>query len=122
MLNVYDKAYELKRALMDSIEVKEYKEAAEKIKSNSTNKKMIEDLRNKQMEIQAMQFSGKQPEKEKLDQLEKLYSIISFNSDINRFLQCEYKFGITLNDITKIISEAVDVDLSFDDSQKQFIE
>jgi cell fate (sporulation/competence/biofilm development) regulator YlbF (YheA/YmcA/DUF963 family) len=118
ILNVYDKAYELKSALMDSMEVKEYKEAAEKIKANPTNKKMVEDFRNKQMEIQAIQFSGKQPEKEKLDQLEKLYNIISINSDINRFLQCEYKFSIILNDVTKIISEAVDVNLGFEDSQE----
>lgn len=109
-MNVYDKAYELKSALVECQEVIEYKEVFEKIKNNPTNKKMLDDFRNKQIEIQAEQFSGKEPDKEKIEQLEKLYNIISMNSDINKFLQCEYKFSVLMNDISKIISEAVNVE------------
>lgn len=110
-MNVYDKAYELKKALMESGEVKSYKESLEKIKANAASKRMLEDFRKKQMELQAFQLSGKEPDKEKIAELEKLYSIISLNSEINEFLQNEYRFSILMNDISKIIFEAVDVDL-----------
>lgn len=109
-MNVYDIAYELKRALMESTELKDYKAALEKIKANPTNKRMLDDLRKKQMDLQAVHFSGKEPEKAKVEELEKLYSIVSINSDISNFLQCEYKLGMLMNDISKIISEAVDVE------------
>lgn len=116
-MDVYDKAYELKRALSECREVKDYKEALKKVKANPTNKRMLDDFRKKQIEIQAEQYSGKQPDKEKLDQLNKLYNIVSLNSDINNFLQCEYKFSKIMNDISKIISEAVDIDLNFEDEK-----
>lgn len=109
-MNVYDKAYELKHALEASDEVKEYRTAFEKVKSNSTNMKMLEDFRKKQIEIQAAQLSGTKVDDAKMQQIEKMYSVISLNPDISRFLQCEYKFSIMMNDISKIISEAVGIE------------
>lgn len=110
-MSVYDSAYKLKDELIESAEVKDYKASWEKIKQNPQNKKMIDDFRMKQIEIQAMQLSGEEPDKEKLEQIEKLYSVISLNPEINNFLQCEYRFGVLMNDITKIISEAIDIDM-----------
>lgn len=109
-MNVYDKAQELKHALEESDEVKDYKAAFEKVKSDSTNMNMLEDFRKKQIEIQAEQLSGKKIDDGKMQEVEKLYNIISLNPDISRFLQCEYKFSIMMNDISKIISEAVDIE------------
>lgn len=107
-MNVYDKAHELKRAIMDSDEAKVYKEALERIKSNPSSMKMLDDFRNKQLEIQAVQMSGKEPDEEQIKHLEKLYSIISMNYEISRFLQCEYRLGVMMNDISKIMSEAIE--------------
>ena len=110
-MNVYDSAYKLKDSLVESTEVKEYKASWDKIKQNPKNKKMVDDFRAKQLEIQAMQLSGKEPDKEKVDQIEKLYNVISLNPEVNNFLQCEYRLGTLMNDITKIISEGIDIDI-----------
>lgn len=117
-MNVYDKAYELKRALMESTEVKDYTAALEKVTANPASKKMLDDFREKQIEIQSIQFSGGQIDKEKVEQLERLYGIISLNSDINYFLQQEYRFSVLMNDISKIISEAFDIGYKLDDKTK----
>ena len=117
VLNVYDKAYELKRALTECQEVKDYKSALEKVKANPTNKSMLDDFRKKQIEIQAKQYSGKQPGKEEMDELERLYNVVSLNPDIKNFLQCEYRFSLLMNDISKTISEAVDIGIEFEDEK-----
>lgn len=117
-MKVYDKAYELKKALMESQEIKDYRESLERVKANPTNKRMLDDFRKKQIELQAEQFSGNEPNKDKVEQLEKLYSVISLNSDIRKFLQCEYRFSVLMNDISKIISEAVDMDLGFEEYER----
>lgn len=110
-MNIYDKAYELKNALIECQEVKDYKNAYEKIKKSPSNKKMLDDLRQKQFELQAEQLSGQEIDKTKMEQLEKLYNVISLNNDINEFLQYEYKFSILMNDISQIISDAIGIDL-----------
>lgn len=109
-MNVYDKAYELKHILEECDEVKEYRSAYEKVKSSPNNMNMLEDFRKKQIEIQAMQLSGQKPDNSKIEQIEKLYNVISLNPDINKFLQCEYKFSMMMNDISNIISEAVGIE------------
>lgn len=109
-MNVYDIAHNLKNALSECSEVKEYKDALNKVNSNPANKTMLDNFRKKQFELQTMEFSGMEPDKEKAEQLEKLYSVLSLNSEINRLLQCEYKLGVLMNDISKIISEAIDTE------------
>ena len=44
-MNIHDKAHELARALKDSPEVRELKEAGKKIEGERFSKKMIEDFR-----------------------------------------------------------------------------
>jgi cell fate (sporulation/competence/biofilm development) regulator YlbF (YheA/YmcA/DUF963 family) len=113
-MNVYDKAYELKSALAESQEVKNFREAFEKIKANPQNRKMLEDYRTRQMEIQAMEYSAQKPDEEKLSQLERLQNIISINIDIKLYLEYEYRLAVLMDDINRIISESIGVDLNTD--------
>lgn len=116
-MNPYDRAYELKRALEECQEVKDYRLSYEKVNASPTNKKMLGDFRKQQIELQAQQLSGREPDKAALDQLEKLFNVLSLNPDINSYLQCEYKFSVLMNDISNIISEAID--FGFDSESEQ---
>lgn len=109
MANPYDLAHELAKALRESQQFQEYLELKQKIDANEATAKMLEDLRSKEMSIQSKQMMGEQVSEEELDELRKLYQIVSFHSDIQAFLDAEYRLSVLLADIQKIIGEAISV-------------
>lgn len=112
-MNIYDKAHELARALKDSPEVKELREAGKKIEGSDLGKKMIEDFRKIQIEAYTEQMKTGKMSAELTGKLQSLSSVISMNPDAARYLQAEQRFAVIWEDIMKILNEAVGVDLSF---------
>lgn len=110
MSNVYDLAHQLKRAIMNSNEYKTYKEKRELAFSNEKNKSMIEDFRKQALELQMKQLSGKEVDNSELEKLRNLEEILRLNPTINEFLIAEYRFSQLVQDISKIIGEAIDID------------
>lgn len=111
-MNVYDKTHELARALKVSEEVVEYKKAQDRVNSNPSNKKMVEDYRKIQIEAYTLQMQGKQPSKEDMERMNKLIGIINLNSEVREFLEAEMKFSRMWEDIMKILGDAAGVDFS----------
>ncbi|SNX55330.1 YlbF family regulator [Thermoanaerobacterium sp. RBIITD] len=108
-MNVYDKAYELKRAIEELPEYIAFKEAYKKVNSNEQNKKMLEDFRKKQLEIQSKELTGEKVSKEDEEKLKKLYEILRLNPELNSYLTAEYSFSRIMDDITKIIMDVVNI-------------
>lgn len=106
-MNVYDRANELARELKVTPEVIEYREAAKKLEQNPAAKKMIDDLRQKQIELYTMQMQGMQISQEQMGSLNNLGSVVSMNPEARAFLEAEFKFSKLYDDIMKIIGEAV---------------
>lgn len=107
-MNVYDKSHELARALRESQEYKEFKKISSIVLSNSTNKEMIKDFKEKQLEVQAEQLSGKEAAKDKIDQLQQLYNILIANPNIGKYFELEFKFESLVSDIYKILEETIE--------------
>ncbi|NLX63095.1 MAG: YlbF family regulator [Tissierellia bacterium] len=111
MSNVYDLAHKLKRAIMNSDEYKNYKEKKKIVYSNEGNKKIVEDYRRQVLELQMKQLSEQKIEEEELEKIRNLEEILRHNPSINEFLIAEYRFSQLIQDISKIIGEAIDIDL-----------
>lgn len=111
MVNVHDYAHNLARALKDAPEYQEYQTAKSKIKGKSTAEKMVADFHKKQLELQSVLLQGKEPSAEQQEALQRLYGIIQGDADVREYLAAEQRLGTLLNDIYKIIGEAVDFDL-----------
>ncbi|MBP2016835.1 cell fate (sporulation/competence/biofilm development) regulator YlbF (YheA/YmcA/DUF963 family) [Symbiobacterium terraclitae] len=111
MVNVYDHAHSLARALKESHEYRSFVAAREKIKGKASAEKMIEDFHKRQLELQAQVLQGKELTQEQKEGLERLYSVLSQDVDIRDYLMAEQRLGTLLNDVYKIISDAVDVEL-----------
>lgn len=112
-MNVYDKAHELARALKESQEYKDFKSALDKIEQNQKNKEMLKDFKKKELQIQAAQLSGQQPDKEEVDKLQKLFQILCYDKDMSDYFAAEFRFNRMMADISKILSDAVPVNMSF---------
>jgi cell fate (sporulation/competence/biofilm development) regulator YlbF (YheA/YmcA/DUF963 family) len=109
-MNIYDKAHELARLLKETPEVTEYSEASKKIQANASNKKLVDDFRQKQMELYSMQMQGIQLSQEQMNAFNNLWNVISLNPEVRSFLEAEMKFSKLWGDIMKILGDAVGID------------
>ena len=105
-MNPYDAAHALAKALRESPEFREMKEAQEAVKADSSSKEMLLDFRREQFNMHKQQLSGVEMSDEQKDKLEKLFDVVNMNTLIKRLLTAEYKVSVMLQDIQKIISEA----------------
>ncbi len=107
MQNVYDVARDLANGLKEVEEVKEYERIKEEISSNSDLVDMINDFREKQLQIQTRQMMGEELDQESLADFQKLSSVAMANPKVAEYISAEYRVSILLQDIYKIIGEAV---------------
>ncbi len=105
-MNPYDAAHRLARALKESDEFKEFKKAQQELKADQTAKKMVLDLRGKQLELQRQKLSGLEVSKEQEERLQKLLEVVNMNLVAKRFIEAEYRAAVLLQDVQKIIGEA----------------
>jgi cell fate (sporulation/competence/biofilm development) regulator YlbF (YheA/YmcA/DUF963 family) len=111
MNNVYDLAHQLARAIKNSQEYKEYIQKKNDLYKDEKNKKMVEDFREKVINIQVKKLSGKEVSQEELDNVKRLEDILRLNPTVNEFLIAEYRYSKLIEDVSKIIGEAIDLDL-----------
>lgn len=112
MVNVHDYAHNLARALKESPENRAFQAARAKIKGNKAAEQMLTDFHKKQLELQSLSLQGKEPTAEQKEALERLYNIIQTNLDVREYLMAEQRLGVLLQDVNKIIADAIDVDTS----------
>lgn len=112
-MNIYDKLNDLTLTLKNSEEFKRYKAAAEMVDSNKTHSDMLKDFISLQLSISTARMLGQQPDDEQIEHFNTLYTTISNISSINEFLQAQMVFSRIMEDITKEISKATEVDAEF---------
>lgn len=105
-MNPYNAAHTLAKALRECQEYKDYKSAQEILKDDAQAKEMLKDFRSEQFKLQRQKLSGLEVAKEQEEKVSKLYSVISMNLTIKRFLEAEQRMGVILQDVQKIITEA----------------
>lgn len=111
MINVHDHAHSLARALKESPENKAFQAARSRIKGKKAKEQMIEDFHKKQLELQTQALQGKEPTEQQKEALQKLYDVIQNDPDVRDYLMAEQRLSILLNDIHKIIGDAIEINL-----------
>ncbi|MGG4397684.1 YlbF family regulator [Paenibacillus thiaminolyticus] len=106
-MSVYDQAHELARALQQSDEAKAVETAMKAIEADADSKRMLDDFRLRQMEMQQKMMTGEMPEQSELDKMEKLYEVISMNSEIAQLFEAERRLAVVIQDVNKIVSDAL---------------
>lgn len=107
-MSIYDKAHELAKALKSNDEIIEYKKLKEELEKDEGAKKMVEDFQKRQFELQLKLQKGEEAQDEK-KKIEELYKILMTNNLANRYIQKEIAVAIIMQDISKIISDAIEV-------------
>ena len=106
-MTIHDHAHALVKALKDSPEFENFKQKQAKLQDDSTARKMVADLRKVQWKIERQRITGLEIAHEDDEQLTRLMEVINLNIIVKEYLEVEYKFSIILNDVQKIIGEAM---------------
>ncbi len=109
MVNIHDKASELASALEASPEYSEYKRLKEEVMSDETSAALVKQYKKLQFEAQAAVISGKQPDKDTMDRLQKIGEVLAFNPKAAEYFTAEYRFNTLVSDIYKILGKACDL-------------
>ncbi|GIP38262.1 hypothetical protein J31TS4_15420 [Paenibacillus sp. J31TS4] len=104
-MNVYDKAYELVRALRECPEYKDMMAARQEVEADSESKRMLDDFRSRQMELQQKMMGGEMPPEDELKKMEQLFEVISLNASIRKLFDAERRLSVIVEDIQRIMAE-----------------
>ncbi|MCW2279084.1 YlbF family regulator [Heliophilum fasciatum] len=106
-MNVYDAAHQLARAIKQSSEYTGYAAAKAKVDGQEGTAKMLSDLRAKQWELQELRMKGQEPTAEQMAALQKMAELVSHSPTLQEFLNAEYRFGQMVEDVQKIMGDAI---------------
>ncbi|AJS59598.1 YlbF family regulator [Paenibacillus sp. IHBB 10380] len=106
-MNIYDKAHDLAKALKESEEVQEISSAMSIIETDPEGKQMLEDFRERQMELQQRMMSGDMPSPEEMETMEKTFDVLTLNLNIRRLFEAERRLSVIIEDVNKIISDSL---------------
>ncbi|OWR28034.1 hypothetical protein CDO73_19295 [Saccharibacillus sp. O23] len=107
MTNIYDKAHDLAKSLQESQEVQNITSALKLIETDAESKRMLDDFRTRQMDIQQRIMGGDMPPQEEMEQMEKLFEVLSLNLNIRRLFEAEQRLSVIIQDVNKIISDSL---------------
>lgn len=107
-MNVYDTANKLASELRTSKEYLDFKKSKEDIQKNPEWKEKISQFEKARYELQVFSLKGEQQDKEKIENMQKLYLELIANEQIKNYFELELKFNVMLADVNKIIAESVE--------------
>ena len=106
-MNFYDKVHEMVRAFKDTPEFRDYVELKNKLKEEKDAYDRLKDFKERQKNYQMEYIDGKEQSKEKLEEMQNLYSIVIQNETSRKLLENEMKINVMLADMQKIIGDAL---------------
>ena len=106
-MNVYDEAHGLARAIKESNEFKEFDRMRQEVEKDPEVSQMLGELQKLQIELQTAQMTGGQPDQNALSRLQSLSTMLATKPLAAKFMQTEAAFSVMMNDVFKIIGEAV---------------
>ena len=106
-MNVYDEVNNLGKAIKESREYLDYKEAKEKIVKVEGLKSKIDEFEKIRYEEQILALQGEKQTEEKMKKLQELYEILVKNPDVKDYFDKEVRFNVMMADVNKIIGESI---------------
>ncbi|MFC0473714.1 YlbF family regulator [Halalkalibacter kiskunsagensis] len=108
MSNVYDKAHELKSTLAESEEFTTLKSLHAQINADEIAKRMLDNFRKLQLELQQKQMQGVQITEEEAQQAQQQFELVQQHELISKLMEAEQRLSVIIGDVNKIITEPLE--------------
>ena len=106
-MNVYDEAHNLAKAIKESNEFREFDRMRIQVESDEDVSKMLGEFQQLQVELQAAQMQGQQPDEAVMQRVQSLSAMLMTKPLAAQFLQTQAAFTVMMNDVFGIIGEAM---------------
>jgi cell fate (sporulation/competence/biofilm development) regulator YlbF (YheA/YmcA/DUF963 family) len=106
-MTVHDKAHELGKVLRSSEEYQAFLTAKKNLDSDPASKTMVQDFFRKKLAAEYDLMAGNPEDKEKSQELQKMYELILLNTKAKDLIHAHMRFQQLAADIYKIIGDAV---------------
>ena len=106
-MNVYDEAHSLAKAIKESNEFKEFDRMRVQIEGDEEVSKMLGEMQQLQVALQAAQMQGQQPDPDTMSRVQSLSTMLATKPLAAQFMQAEATFSLMMNDVFGIIGEAM---------------
>ena len=106
-MNVYDEAHSLAKAIRESNEFKEFDRLRKQVDNDKECADMLKELTEIQMQLQAAQLSGQQPDKDMFARFQSLSTMAMTKPLAAQYLQAQMAIGTMMNDVFGIVGEAI---------------
>jgi cell fate (sporulation/competence/biofilm development) regulator YlbF (YheA/YmcA/DUF963 family) len=101
--NLYDKAYELEKALRESDDFKKLKELTDQVNGDQAAKQLFDSFRNVQLELQQKQMTGQEITEEEIMKAQQQVELVRQHEVIGKLMEQEQHLSQVINDVNKII-------------------
>ncbi|QKY68503.1 YlbF family regulator [Lentibacillus sp. CBA3610] len=108
MSNIYDSAYDLEKAIRSSDEFKGLKEAYDAVMADESTKKMFDNFRNTQMQLQEKQMQGQEISEEEVEEARNVVELVQQQEDISKLMEEEQRLNVVINDVSRIITKPLE--------------
>lgn len=105
---MYDQAYDLEKAIRESDEFQGLKTAYETVMNDDNAKRMFDNFRNTQVELQQKQMSGQEITEEEVEQARKVVETVQQHPQIAKLMEEEQRLNTAINDISRIITKPLE--------------
>lgn len=107
-VNIYDKANELEQTLRQSDEYNKIKEQYEKVNANPETKKLFDEFREIQLELQNKQMQGEEISEVDIARAQKSAQDIEQNETIAELMQAEQAMSQLIQDLNRVIMKPLE--------------
>lgn len=107
-VNLYDAAYEMEKAIRQSDEYKQLKQMYDEVNADESAKRMFENFRDIQMQLQQKQMMGQEITQEEVEQAQKTVALVQQHEKISRLMQAEQRMGMIIGEINQLIMKPLE--------------
>lgn len=108
MPNIYDSAYDLEKAIRESEEFKNLKNAYDAVMNEPSAKQMFDNFRDTQMSLQEKQMQGQEITEEEVERAKKVVELVQQHQGIAKLMEEEQRLNMVINDISRIITKPLE--------------
>src|SRR5699024_8714334 len=120
MPNIYDSAYDLEKAIRESTEFQNLKQAYDAVMNDESAKQMFENFRDTQMALQEKQMQGEDITEEEVEKARQVVELVQQHEDISKLMEEEQRLNLVINEISGIITKPLE-ELYGAPTEEQFI-
>jgi len=106
--NLYDVAYDLEKAIRSSNEFQTLKRMYDEVNADESAKKMFENFRDVQLNLQQKQMMGEEISQEEVEQAQKLVALVQQHDKISKLMETEQRMSMLVGELNKIIMKPLE--------------